>query len=122
MQDAALQWGGDLTPSPSGDLLLAGGSALSQQRVLRRLLTNTTDYIWQSAYGAGLGQFVGQPNAARAVAGVIYAQIFNEASVAQQPLPVVTADALPDGSVLVDINYTNVASGNTQSLTFSMSA
>ena len=122
MQDAALQWGGDLTASPSGDLLLAGGGALSQQRVLRRLLTNLTDYIWQPDYGAGLGQFVGQTSAARAVAGVIYAQIFNEASVAQQPLPVVTADPLPDGSVLVDINYTNVTSRCAQSLTFSMSA
>ena len=120
MPDAMLQWGGDLAASPSGDLLLVSDAALSQQRVLRRLLTNPQDYIWWPSYGAGLGQFVGAANIERAAAGVIFAQIFNEASVAKQPLPVVAASTLPDGSVLVDISYTNVATGSTQALTFSM--
>ena len=40
MVDLALQFGGDLAVGPTGDLELADGSVLTQQRVLRRLLTN----------------------------------------------------------------------------------
>jgi hypothetical protein len=47
MSDLAHQWGSDLEFGPTGDLAVLGGSALGQQRVLRRLLTSPLDYIWQ---------------------------------------------------------------------------
>ena len=65
---------------PTGDLA-GDGAALTQQRVLRRLLTNPGDYIWQLGYGAGLGQFVGRPGVPAAIAGVAGAQILLEAAV-----------------------------------------
>ena len=61
MQDAALIWGGDLGAGNTGDIALASGTILGQQRILRRLLTNPGDYIWHTEYGAGLAQFVGSP-------------------------------------------------------------
>ncbi|MEE3500197.1 hypothetical protein [Acidiphilium acidophilum] len=54
MADAGLVFGGDLAIDAGGDLALAAGSALTEQRVLRRLLTNPGDYIWQLSFGAGL--------------------------------------------------------------------
>jgi hypothetical protein len=120
MPDIALPWGSDLCVGPTGDLLLANGGALSQQRVLRRLLTNATDYIWQPGYGAGLGQFVGQANVARVAAGVIYAQLLNEASVCQQPLPMVSAQPLAGDTILADITYTDAVTNTTQALTFTV--
>jgi phage baseplate assembly protein W len=122
MWDAALVWGGDLTVGATGDLLLAKATALDQQRLLRRLLTNPTDYLWQPAYGAGLGQFVGQANSSQAVAGLIYAQMTLESCVAKLPPPTVTADASSDGNVVIGIRYADAASGQSQSVSFSMGA
>lgn len=121
MWDAGLVWGGDLSTSATGDLLLASGADLGQQRLLRRLLTNPSDYMWQASYGAGLGQFVGQTNVAGAASGVIYSQIHHESSIAQQPVPQVSVTEAGSGSVIVGIQYVDVKSGQSQSLSFSMS-
>jgi hypothetical protein len=121
MPDAALLWGGDLGLSATGDLSLARGTDLGQQRVLRRLLTNAGDYMWHLQYGAGLGQFVGQAGAAASAQGVVYRQIFSEAVVSRQPAPVVTAAVADDGCLTMRIQYVDAANGGLQSLSFSMS-
>jgi hypothetical protein len=122
MEDAALLWGGDLSAGPTGDIALATGSALGQQRVLRRLLTNPGDYIWHLQYGAGLAKFVGQIcNVADIKAG-IRSQIFMESAVARLPEPEVDVQNAQNGSVYVYIRYVDSASGMTQVLSFSVSA
>jgi phage baseplate assembly protein W len=121
MPDASLVWSGDLSVTPAGDLSLADGPVLGQQRVLRRLLTNLEDYTWQPDYGGGLGQFVGQVAQPRAIEGAIRGQLYAEAAVAHQPEPQVTTSAQPDGSVFVAIAYSDAASAETQTLTFSVS-
>jgi phage baseplate assembly protein W len=120
MADLALQFGGDLAIGPTGDLLLSDGTALTQQRVLRRLLTNPVDYIWQPNYGAGLGQYVGQPGASAAIAGVARTQILLEAAVVASPAPTVTVMAQTDGTVNLSLSYTDAATGETSALTFSL--
>jgi phage baseplate assembly protein W len=122
MWDAALIWGGDLSISATGDLSIASGSDLGQQRVLRRLLTNPGDYIWQPTYGAGLGQFVGQADAGPAASGLIYTQIYRESAVARQPVPQVVANLADAGSMAIDIKYADANSGQSQLLSFSMGA
>ena len=122
MQDAALLWGSDYTPSPTGDVGLVDGTSLGQQRVLRRLLTNPGDYLWQPDYGAGLGQFVGSPLNIRAVTAAIRSEIFKEAVVSHLPEPVIDASQDQDGTVFIDIRYVDAATGSTQALTFSMSS
>lgn len=121
MQDASHLFGGDLAPSATGDVLLASGTALGQQRVLRRLLTNPGDYIWQPGYGAGLAQFVGQPGAAAQIGAVIRGQIFKESAVARTPEPVIDVQADPTGLVYVHIRYVDASTGQTQILFFSVS-
>ena len=54
MPDINHLWGNDLAFSATGDLATADVPTLTQQRVLRRLLTNPGDYIWELDYGAGL--------------------------------------------------------------------
>jgi len=46
MSDISHLWGNDLTIGPTGDLAVASNDGLTQQRVLRRLLTSVGDYIW----------------------------------------------------------------------------
>jgi phage baseplate assembly protein W len=123
MYDLALQWGGDLAISPTGDIALISGSPLGQQRVLRRLMTNPGDYIWQLDYGAGLGQFIGQPSNISQIEAVIRSQIFKESAVARTPEPNISIELDPSGgtgTVYVQILYVDAPSGQTQVLSFSI--
>lgn len=124
MSDAFHQWGSDLAVGATGDISTATGSLLGQQRVLRRLLTNPGDYIWQLDYGAGLARFIGQPANALQIKAVIRSQIFKEAAVARQPEPLIDVQIAPggaSGTVYVYIRYNDAASGQTQVLSFSVS-
>jgi phage baseplate assembly protein W len=123
MFDASHQWGSDLVTSPTGDIGTVSGPALGQQRVLRRLLTNPGDYIWQLDYGAGLARFIGQPVNPLQIKAVIRSQIFKEAAVARQPEPVIDVQISPDGgagTVYVHIRYVDAESSQTQVLSFSV--
>jgi len=123
MYDLALQWGGDLATGPTGDLALVSGSLLGQQRVLRRLMTNPGDYIWQLGYGAGLAQFIGQPSNISQIEAVIRSQIFKESAVARTPEPNISIQIDPSGgtgTVYVQILYVDAPSGQTQVLSFSI--
>jgi hypothetical protein len=118
--DVAQQFGADLNLASGGDLALASGPQLGQQRVLRRLLTNPGDYLWNPSYGAGLGQFVGQPAAATRIAAVVRAQIFREVAVARTPEPVIEVSVLNSGVVTVSVRYADATDGTAQVLSFSV--
>ena len=120
MPDLAQLYGNDLSVAAGGDLATVDATALGQQRVLRRLLTNPGDYLWNAAYGAGLGQFVGQPAAAARIRSVIRSQIFQEAAVARSPEPSIDVGTTQDGAVTVAIRYASAATGATQTLSFTV--
>ncbi len=121
MADAWQVFGGDFSVSATGDLAVADGAVLGQQRVLRRLLTSPGDYLWQLDYGAGLGRFVGETVDVARIEAVIRGQMFKEAAVARQPEPVVEVSADALGRVYVQVRYADAASGATQMLSFSVS-
>ena len=114
------QFGADLMVGATGDRSAVTGSLEGQQRVLRRLLTNPGDYIWQPTYGAGLGQFVGSPVSTAQIQAVVRSQIFKEAAVARSPEPVIDISAEPNGAVSITIRYADAATGATQILSFSV--
>jgi hypothetical protein len=118
MTDAAHIFGNDLQLSATGDLLLVSGDTAVQQRILRRLLTNQGDYLWNLPYGAGLRQQVGQNPNLLSIQNAIRSQLFAEADVATTPAPVITATQDLTGNVSVTINYTDAATNTVQLLTF----
>jgi len=120
MYDISHQFGADLMIGATGDLLAVSAPILTQQRVLRRLLTNPGDYIWQPSYGAGRAQFVGQPVNAAQIRAVVRSQIFQEAAVAQNPQPIIDVQSNTDSSIYVHIRYADATSGETQVLSFSV--
>jgi phage baseplate assembly protein W len=125
MADVSHLWGSDLTISSTGDIGTVTGPLLGQQRVLRRLLTNPGDYIWQLDYGAGLARFIGQPINPLQIRAVIRSQIFKEATVARQPEPVIDVQVAPggaSGTVYVYIRYVDAESSQTKVISFSVSA
>jgi phage baseplate assembly protein W len=122
MPDLSHLYGNDLSVGPSGDLATVDATQLGQQRVLRRLLTNVGDYLWNASYGAGLAQFVGQPTNAARIRSVIRGQIFQESAVARSPEPVIDVAADPTGTVTVQIQYADSGTGSTQVLSFTVGA
>jgi hypothetical protein len=118
MTDLSQNFGGDLSLSASGDLALANGTQVVEQRVIRRLLTNAGDYIWQLAYGAGLREQVGQNTNLTVIQNIVRSQIFAEADVAQVPAPTITASRDATGNVSLTIQYVDASSGTLQILNF----
>lgn len=81
----------DVIISGTGDLSTVGGTTETQQRILRRLLTNPGDYLWHPEYGAGVGQYVGKTTAElQPLKAMIISQVLLEKAVAASPAPVVT--------------------------------
>ena len=118
MPDLSHQWGADLSWSPTGDLATSDTPSVTQQRLLRRLLTNQGEYLWSLDYGAGLGSFVGQPGAPTAVLAAIRSQISKEAAIALTPEPVIDLVADQTGTIYVQIRYADATTGATQTVAF----
>jgi phage baseplate assembly protein W len=117
MPDLSHLFGSDLVVSANGDLLTSDSVQLSQEMVLRRLLTNPGDYIWHPDYGAGLPAMIGQPIDVATVTRIIQSQMFLEASVVRSPAPVITVSSIPNG-MFVEIEYTEADSQQTATLSF----
>ena len=111
--------GGDLSTTSNGDFALANSDQRTQQRIMRRLVTNPGDYIFHPSYGAGLPQFIGQTLDVAAVRGLIRSQVKMEDGVAQSPEPQVDVAAITNG-VSVHIVYTSAITSRPVSLTFSV--
>ena len=100
--------------------MIASGPVEGQQRVLRRLLTNAQEYIWNLEYGAGLARFVGSPAGASNIRAVVRSQMFKEAAVARIPEPVIDVQADSSGTVYVHIRYADAVTGSTEILSFTI--
>jgi hypothetical protein len=115
-------FGQDIPLSPTNDLSRVSDTLRSQQRVLRRLLTNPGDYIWHPDYGAGLPLYVGQPlnsDLDAKIQSVILSQIFLEESVSKSPTPKIALQTAGQ-SLLGQIDYTVNPYGTPTTITFSV--
>jgi hypothetical protein len=120
MPDVFHIFSSDLVISANGDLLTADSVNLSQQRVLRRLLSNPQDYIWQPTYGAGLPQKIGDPFDVSTINGIVTSQMYLEESVVRDPPPVINVASFPNG-MFIDLQYTEADSGLPAVLSFPVS-
>ena len=118
MADLAHWYGNDLSASAAGDLLTVDEPIRSEQRLVRRLLTPPGSYIWHPTYGAGLGQYIGQPGSAKTMEAVIRAQLKLEAAVAASPTPQVSVVVNPSGVTVATIVYWNSNSGSMRTVSF----
>jgi len=103
-----LEWAGDLEIGPTGDLQTLPVSVEVQRRVIRRLLTNPGEYIWNINYGAGLGGYVGTEISQFVIQKTIRQQLRYEPLVDQVPTPNIIVQApSPNKSpeVAVTIGY-----------------
>jgi phage baseplate assembly protein W len=116
MPDLSLEFGTDLQIGPTGDLACADATVLGLQRVLRRMLTNPGDYIWQPNYGAGLAQFVGATLSTDRISAVVRSQVFKEPAVATTPEPIIECTSIGSDQAVLTIGYVDANTGATQVL------
>lgn len=121
MVDIAHYFSGDLGLGATGGLQAADGALMSRRRILRRLLTNPGDYIWEPDYGAGLPRHIGQKLDLNAVTALIRSQMYLEGSVEQQPEPQIEVTPILNG-VYVRIVYVEAQTGRTETLAFDVTA
>lgn len=117
MPDVGHYFSGDLGLSATGGLQTAEGALFSRQRILRRLMTNPGDYIWEPGYGAGLPRYIGQKLDLAAITALIRSQMSLESSVQQQPEPQIRVSPILNG-LFVRISYVEAESGRTETLAF----
>ena len=127
--DLAHFWGSDLVPSSNGDLFIATGTLAGEQRVLRRLLTNSqlvdpngavqasADATFHPNYGASLPRQVGMPVNVPQTQATIVAQMGKEQAVSHLPIPVVQVTPIQDGINAV-VAYNDAASQTPVTLDF----
>lgn len=120
MSDLAHWFGNDLTVAASGDLLSIDPPALTEQRLLRRLLTAPGSYIWHPTYGAGLAQYIGRPTAAKTIKAIVRQQLAGERAVASSPAPQITVTSYPTGALIVTIEYWNTTTGSPRTMSFNV--
>lgn len=122
-KDMDLEWREDIRLSPAGDIELVTTERLTRQRIIRRLATPRQDYLWALNYGAGLGEFVGQPTDVRAIEAIVQMQLKNESAVALSPPPIVqvgTSAVAARGGLTLGIQYTDAESETAQSVSLSV--
>jgi hypothetical protein len=107
MYDIFHEWGSDLVVGSGGDLAISTGSDTINQRVYRRLLTNSGDYIWNREYGGGLAQFVGQPANGADIEAIIRTQLTLESAIPTTPAPQVSVGVVDpaNGYIVARISY-----------------
>jgi hypothetical protein len=93
----ACNWGGDLSVGPSGDIAVSPIQLEIQQRIIRRLLTNSGNYIWHTEYGAGLGSYVGLPYSQNTIENTTLDQLLHEQLIVTAPPPSVQISQSPGG-------------------------
>ncbi len=120
MSDIDHTFSGDLSPSAAGDLLASDGLLMANQRILRRLLTNPGDYVWNPEYGAGLPARIGSTLDTGELTGLIRTQMELEAAVSHDPEPEITLTPIANGAK-VQIRYTLKATGQPAALGFTVS-
>ena len=118
--DIAHWFGNDLTVAASGDLLPLDEPTRSEQRLVRRLLTNPGDYIWHPAYGAGLPSYIGKPRAVASIKGIVRAQLKLENAVASSPAAQIAVTQSASGVLQVAIVYWNNNTGSSRTLSFNV--
>ena len=118
--DIGHQLGADLDVSPTGDLATIGGASAATQRIIRRLLTNPGDYIWNLGYGAGLAGFVGETTPGARIEAITRSQMMHEPAVAKSPPPEIVmsmSTGRDTGTLALSIQYVDATSGRQNSVT-----
>jgi hypothetical protein len=118
----------DILTSNTGDMHTVTGATRSQQRVLRRLLTNPLDtngppdYPLHPTYGAGLARYVGQNVDPVKLRALIRGQMLLDDSVARKPQPQITVTIPDPTTISVFIRYTVNGTGAPATLAFNVNS
>jgi hypothetical protein len=122
MQDVNHWYSGDTLLSVTGDLSVSSPIVSTQQRIIRRILTNPVskdgppDYIFAPNYGCGAAKYIGETiNKLKELQKTILNQVILEPGVSTNPFPKVVLNT--DNTVLfIKIMYVDITTGELQNV------
>ena len=120
MADLQHLWSSDLSVDASGDIALTDGSDEVRERVIRRLMTSVSEYVWHVEYGACLPQWVGEVADGARIASLVRSQMLLDEAVSRVPEPEVTVAVGDDGLVFLGVTYTDAADGSARRVEFAI--
>jgi hypothetical protein len=123
MIDISHEWGEDLRLSASGDLLTSAQHETTRQKLVRRLLTNPGDDLWNLEFGLGLGYYVGRTIDVREIEAKVRSQLSREPNVAAIPparVEVESDGVEPGGRCVLRISYVDKSTGSAKTATLSL--
>lgn len=110
-----LSWGGDFTITPTGDLLLAQDTPVeanaTEERIIRLLLTNPGDDLFNVTWGVGLSGMVDEnysPQLQHQIVASIANWLSQDAAVAQSPAPLISVNQVGYNTATVDVRFNDV--------------
>ena len=112
--------GDDLTLDADNDLAIVSDIDETDQRLLRRLLTIKTSYIWNQDFGASVPKYIGEPLSLEVINQIksdIKAELFKDAAVSKSPAPEINFQSLTTG-FNCSIKYYNLDTDSWQSFSF----
>lgn len=113
-------FGLDTQFAATGDSALASDIIEINQRIVRELMTAPGDYIWQPAYGAGLGRYIGQALSTEKFAeitGLIRSIVVKQRDVQRTPGPTITFQSDATGLLSAQIIYVYAPTGQSVTVT-----
>lgn len=111
--DAFQVYGGDLSLNASNtDIAVATDFVEGRQRVIRRILTFPTNYIFDPTYGGGAPELIGTTTQPKTVEATMLAQMLQEQAVSQNPPPSVVVTQPVINTTQVNISYTDAQTGD----------
>ena len=116
-------WSGDIALSNYNDIAMVDGLDETNQRVLRRLLTNPGEYIWHPDYGAGLGKYVGtalNDEIRYEMQQLIVGQMYLESDVGKNPAPTVALSQNSIDEIVCTIIYYNLTQSKLATINFTL--
>lgn len=102
--------GSDIQFNSSNDILTVDGDELTQQRILRRLMTTPGTYLQHPTYGVGLPIYIGLPltdELFSQLKTLVINQMFLEDGVSKAPEPVIELTSLTR-QLFIQITYVPV--------------
>lgn len=107
--DLALDWAMDLQISAQGDLAVSTGVPLLKQRIIRRILTNKKQLIFQPEFGVGVPKYVHEgisTSVFNEIKQRVIQEIYKEEAVARNPGPEIIITSTYNGIFISIVVYT----------------
>lgn len=121
--NSGIDQGSDIKYDVTNSILTVDGTDKTEQRIMRRLMTNPGDYFWHPKFGVGLPARVGTNLTSPIISAMradCISQIAQTDGVAAFPAPTVAIQQTGINEITVTIGYTDSTTNESRVISFTI--